>query len=277
MSQTTPLLRLESLSAGYKDNPVIHALDWEVYSGQRWAVIGQNGCGKSTLLKSIAGLLPFSGVLEFEQQDARQFTPRERARFLSFLPQKPEANSPFSVEDFTMMARHSRMNLWGRPTSKDRTAVENALESCDLLDLRNRSMDTLSGGELQRVLLAGSIAQDAKLILLDEPTTYLDPAHENLFLQALADALKSTFHASIFVSHSINSALSLSTHILSLSREGVVFCGNVEDFRSDCPEILEKTFGIPFEAFHGIDSVIYGSPCHASPQPQTKSLQERPS
>jgi ABC-type cobalamin/Fe3+-siderophores transport system ATPase subunit len=148
-----------------------------------------------------------------------------------------------------MLGRYAVMGLFGVPGDADREAVGLALRLCDVGHLDGRMMTTLSGGELQRVLLAGALAQDAPLLLLDEPTTFLDPAHERLFFRALESAQQHRRLTILMVTHDVNTALTACTHVLALHEGSVRYAGNAEEFRKQCPGILTALYGIPFEQY----------------------------
>ncbi len=247
-----PILAVRNLIAGYNGHDILRGVNFQAESGQRWAIIGGNGAGKSTLIKSIAGLLrPSAGKALIGDRPVFDYSARERARRIAYVPQKPEGAIPFTVRDFVMLGRYAKMGLFAEPGSADHEAVDSALALCDVDNLRDRIMTRLSGGELQRVFLAGALAQQAPLLLLDEPTTFLDPAHERLFFKALESAHTRAELTIVMVTHDINTALTSCTNLLALSQGRVQFAGAVETFRERCPEALSELYGIPFEQFIG--------------------------
>ncbi len=258
---STPFVDVSQLSVGYGSRTVLQNINLHVCEGERWAVIGRNGAGKSTLVKALAGLLlPHSGIVRINGKDIKRYSARKRAQYIAYVPQKAEAVIPYTVHDFVMLGRYARMGLLGVPDKEDRKAVSESLAVCDIRGLRNRIMSTLSGGEMQRVLLAGALAQETKLLLLDEPTIFLDPAHEKLFLSALEKAQKNRAIATIMVTHDINSAFFSCTHILALNDGHTYYSGNVESFIDSCPDILRIIYGISFESFNGsYDNRIFGT------------------
>jgi iron complex transport system ATP-binding protein len=244
------LVEIEQLTTGYSGKPVLRNVDWNVRESQRWAVIGKNGTGKSTLVKVIAGLLrPVRGNVRIGGKEIIRYLSRERAQRIAYVPQKMEASVPYTVHDFVMLGRYSRMGLFGTPGQTDRMAVAEALEMCDVHMLCGRMMNTLSGGEVQRVLLSGALAQETELLLLDEPTTFLDPAHERLFLRALEKAQTTRSITTIMVTHDINAALASCSHILALIDGAAFFAGTLQEFRAQCPEILRTVYGITFAGY----------------------------
>ncbi len=244
------LLKSSNLCVSYKNRNVLKNVTFEINAGERWAVLGKNGAGKSTLIKSIAALIkPISGTVEINGKSIFEYASKERAKLVAYVPQKEDAVVPYTVYDFAMLGRYSAMGLWAVPDFTDKKAVLEALEFCNVQNLKNRMMTTLSGGEYQRVMLAGALAQESPLLLLDEPTTFLDPAHERLFLKALETAQKEKELTTVMVTHDINTALSSCSHILSIVEGKVFFVGSVEEFRTQCPEMLKNIYGISFECW----------------------------
>jgi len=247
---TGPLLEAREVGAGYDGRTVLKGVAFDVSSGERWAVLGRNGTGKSTLVKTIAALIaPQSGTVRVFGRPVGAYSGRERARHIAYVPQKPEAAIPYTVHDFVMLGRYAMMGLFGVPGRQDRQAVAQALEFCDVRELCDRMMTTLSGGEMQRVLLAGALAQETPLLLLDEPTTHLDPAHERLFFRALNSAHENRELTIVMVTHDINTALHSCTHVLALLNGSVHYAGPVEPFRGECPALLDTLYGIAFEEY----------------------------
>jgi iron complex transport system ATP-binding protein len=262
MSSPPPLIAINDVRAAYGDSEVLRGITLSVPRNSRWAVIGPNGAGKSTLVKILAGLLPaFEGAASIDGCDIRRFPARKRARKIGYVPQKPEGVVPYTVRDFIMLGRYCSMGFLGLPTESDRRKVAEAAAVCDVEHLLTRLMGTLSGGELQRVLLAGAVAQDAPVLLLDEPTTFLDPAHEHLFFEALSRLHGIRELTTIMITHDINAAILQCTHIAALRSGALVFSGTAAEFRSRCPGILNDIFGVSFQPYSSIDgrTAMYGS------------------
>jgi iron complex transport system ATP-binding protein len=244
------VLEVRDVAAGYDGRTVLAGVSFEVQSGERWAVLGRNGTGKSTLVKAIAALLaPRSGSVNVCGTPVRAYSARDRATRIAYVPQKPEATIPYTVYDFVMLGRFPSMGLFGMPTESDHAVVRQSLDFCDVASLADRMMGTLSGGEMQRVLLAGALAQQTPILLLDEPTTHLDPAHERLFFRALHSARQNRDITIVMVTHDINTALTSCTHVLALLQGRVHYSGTVEGFRGQCPAILGTLFGIEFSCY----------------------------
>jgi iron complex transport system ATP-binding protein len=180
-------IELRDLKRDFGATQALKGVSLEVKERELFALLGPDGAGKSTLIKTMAGLIkPSSGYITVNGCDIRRYSSRKRARAISYMPQKPDGLIPYTVYDYVMLGRYSMMGLMGVPSEEDREAAAEAIEICHIKHLENRIMSTLSGGELQRALLAGAVAQSAPVLLLDEPTTFLDPAHERLFFEALS-------------------------------------------------------------------------------------------
>lgn len=267
MSTTQNIVEIRDVYASYGCNEVLKGISLPVKTNQRWAILGRNGTGKSTLVKIIAGLLhPNKGEILINGIDVRQYSSRKRAQVMAYVPQKPDGVIPYSVHDFIMLGRYSTMGILGLPSHKDYEAVCEAIDICDIKHLEGRLMSTLSGGELQRVLLAGAVAQQTPLLLLDEPTTFLDPAHEQLFFEALARLHKQRELTIIMVTHDINTAIVQCTHIGALLNGHIIFSGTTGQFKTQCPMVLEEIFNVHFKHYVCTDGKTeafgaWGVPC----------------
>ncbi|MBD3421641.1 MAG: ATP-binding cassette domain-containing protein [Chitinivibrionales bacterium] len=262
MHNPTAHLEVDSLTVAYNGSAVLRNVSCEIGEGERWALIGKNGAGKSTLIKAIASLLhACAGRITVKGRIVGAYAAKERARLIAYVPQKPEGSIPFTVNDYVMLGRYARQGVFGLPSADDYAAVKQALALCDVENLMCRTINTLSGGEMQRVLLAGAVAQQTPILLLDEPTTFLDPAHEKLFLEALARVQEQCRQTIVMVTHDINVALSLCTHICALKSGEIYYQGTMEEFADRCPGILTDIFGIAFTRFrnerHG--GIAYGT------------------
>ncbi|MEM9912002.1 MAG: ABC transporter ATP-binding protein [Pseudomonadota bacterium] len=172
---TTPLLAAEGVSFAYGSDPVLNGVDLRIFPGEIVALVGPNGCGKSTLLKSLARVLkPGSGRVMLDGAPILSMASRDVARRLALLPQGPIAPEGLTVEELVTQGRFPHQTLLRQWSPGDREAVERAIEMTDLAGLADRPVATLSGGQRQRCWIAMTLAQDTPLMLLDEPTTFLD-------------------------------------------------------------------------------------------------------
>ncbi|MCP2331560.1 ABC transporter ATP-binding protein [Actinoalloteichus caeruleus] len=182
-------LRAVDISAGYRGRPVLRAVDAEVPAGGWLGVIGPNGAGKSTLLKTLAGLLPHEGTVTVDGTSIDGLRPRQRARVLGYAPQTPEPPTGLTVTDYVLLGRSPYLPPLGREGRSDLRVVAEVLARLDLAGMATRPLATLSGGERQRAVLARVLAQQPRVLLLDEPTTGLDVGHAQALLE-LVDRLR---------------------------------------------------------------------------------------
>jgi iron complex transport system ATP-binding protein len=209
--------------------------------GELLAVIGPNGSGKSTLLRCLAGLLaPSSGDVLLDGANVRALTPRQRARSLAVVPQYLPALPELAALDFVLGGRYAHAPRFAGVRPADLQASRAALERADAADLAERSMGALSGGQRQRVLFARALAQEAGLVLLDEPTSFLDPRHQLAAFALIASACRGT-RAALVVTHDLNLASQFATRLALLDRGRLVAQGAPEEILR--PEVLEPVYG----------------------------------
>mgnify|MGYP001336410458 CR=1 FL=1 len=189
MNDTDMALVLRNVSAGYRDRTVISEVSLSVPRGSWVVLLGPNGAGKSTLLKTVAGLVPHRGEILLDGRPLAGRSPRERARLIGYAPQKPVLPEGLTVTDYVLLGRTPHLGPLATEGRTDLELVERALDRLDLGRLADRPLRTLSGGEQQRAVLARVLAQQARLLLLDEPTTGLDIGHAQALLE-LVDQLR---------------------------------------------------------------------------------------
>jgi iron complex transport system ATP-binding protein len=181
------ILELQNLSCGYGARVIIHSLNLSVKQGEFISFIGPNGAGKSTLFKAISGSVPVSsGAIHFKGQDLKTASKKKRAQLISLQPQVLRIDSPFTVQEFVMLGRFPWKAQLASYDNSDRKVVLEALEATGTIDLRHRILTELSGGEMQRVLIAQALAQTPQIVLLDEPSAHLDIGHQIEIMDVLA-------------------------------------------------------------------------------------------
>jgi iron complex transport system ATP-binding protein len=219
----------------------LQGADLELRAGELLVVIGPNGSGKSTLLRCLAGLLrPSAGRVLLEGRPLRALRPRERARRIAVVPQYLPALPDLTVESFALGGRYAWLEPWRGPQVHDVEVVREALQDCDAGDLDQRLVGELSGGQRQRVLIARALAQEARALLVDEPTTSLDPEHQ-VRVFALLERLVRAGRAALVVTHDLNLASQFAHRIALVDGGRVVATGGVEDvLRRD---VLEPVYG----------------------------------
>jgi iron complex transport system ATP-binding protein len=201
------MLEIQSLCVAYGQKLVLEDISLSVSRGEILAVICPNGVGKSTLIRVISGILsPCSGRVLLDGNDLRRLSPMQRARYMAVVPQARELPGAYSIYETVMMGRTPYLNWLGRAGKEDHTQVNLALERTQTLSLAERRVGELSGGEQQRVLLARALAQNAPVLLLDEPTTHLDLEHQSVFLNLVRKLADEKKLAVLLVLHDLNLA-----------------------------------------------------------------------
>jgi iron complex transport system ATP-binding protein len=204
-------------------------------------VIGPNGSGKSTLLRCFAGLLrPTSGEVLWEGRALGSLTPRERARRIAVVPQFLPALPDVRVFDFVLGGRYAHTLRFAGAGAADHRAVRVALEECDAADLAERTMTELSGGQRQRVLVARALAQEAQVLLIDEPTNSLDPEHQIQVFDLIASSTRRG-RTALVVTHDLNLAAQYATRLVLLQAGRIAACGDVSEVLT--PSVLHPVYG----------------------------------
>jgi cobalamin transport system ATP-binding protein len=178
-------IALGSVTVVLGGRPVVDAVDLEVAQGEWVALIGPNGAGKTTLLRAVARLVPFTGSIELEGAPTSELSRTELSRLLAVVPQEPSTPPWMTVGEYVLLGRTPHLGALAKEGSRDRDAAARALGRLDLLGYADRRLGTLSGGEKQRVVVARALAQEARVVLLDEPTASLDIGHQQQALELL--------------------------------------------------------------------------------------------
>lgn len=236
-------LTVDGLTLAYGDRPVIDSLDLVLPPGKVTAIVGANACGKSTLLRSMSRLLrPRSGQVLLDGKAVHTMPGKELARQLGLLPQSPIAPEGITVGDLVGRGRHPHQRALARWNTEDDTAVADALTTTQTLDLVDRPVDELSGGQRQRVWIAMVLAQQTDLLLLDEPTTYLDVSHQVEVLDLLADLNAQRGTTIAMVLHDLNLAARYADHLLALSDGRLHSMGEPSEVLTE--DMVRAVFGL---------------------------------
>jgi iron complex transport system ATP-binding protein len=221
-----PLLSLEAVTAGYGRRTVLRSLSLALDEGERVALVGPNGAGKTTLLRVAGGVLrPASGRVVAQGRDLAATPPRQAALAVSGVAQDEPAEFAFTVRESVALGRVARLRPWTAAAEEDRAAVEDALGRLDLREVADRPVPTLSGGERRRVALARCLAQDARVLLLDEPTAHLDLGHEVALLSLLRSLARERGKAVLAALHDLNLASLFADRVVLLVAGSVVAQG----------------------------------------------------
>ena len=238
------MLTLNNVSAGYDGVDVVRNISFNVNAGETLSIIGPNGCGKTTLLKAIANILPYKGEILLEGRPARKMKHRDIAMKIAMMSQIAGIYFSYTVFDTVMMGRylHIKDKLLGLPSDEDKAKVARCLEAVNLTAERDREITKLSGGQLQRVFLARTLAQEPELILLDEPTNYLDLKYQIELVEYLRTWAANGKRAVIGVLHDINLALRLGDNIMVMKDGCAPAFGKTDEIVSG--SLLERTYEI---------------------------------
>ncbi|MCD4713119.1 MAG: ABC transporter ATP-binding protein [Clostridiales bacterium] len=241
MTQHT--LETQNIKAGYDGKVILDGVDITIPDGKITVIIGANACGKSTLLKTIARLIkPISGEIIFDGQNIHHIAPKQLARDLGLLPQSPVVPEGITVADLVARGRFPHQSFLRGMSKNDFDAVEEALESMGILELAERSVDELSGGQRQRVWIAMALAQETDVLLLDEPTTYLDVSHQIEILDLLMDLNRTKGKTIVMVLHDINLSARYADYLFALKQGKVIAEGKPSDIL--CSELVKKVFDL---------------------------------
>lgn len=214
---TAHTLNASRISAGYGNEEILHSLDLAVPPGRITVIVGANACGKSTLLRTISRLLsPTEGKVLLDGKSIHKTPPRELARTLGLLPQSPIAPEGITVADLVSRGRHPHQTLFSRWTKRDDEAVAAALDATQTAELAERPVDELSGGQRQRVWIAMALAQQTDILLLDEPTTFLDISHQVEVLDLLTDLNRERGTTVVMVLHDLNLAARYADYLVAM-------------------------------------------------------------
>ncbi|MEV0238605.1 ABC transporter ATP-binding protein [Streptomyces sp. NPDC050674] len=235
-------LAARGVTVGYGGRVVIDELDVSIPPGVITTIIGPNGCGKSTLLRTLSRLLkPARGTVVLDGEDIGGLRTRDVARKLGLLPQAPVAPDGLTVADLVARGRHPHQSWLRQWSSDDADVVARALAMTGVSDLADRPVDALSGGQRQRVWISMALAQGTDLLLLDEPTTYLDLAHAIDVLD-LVDDLHEAGRTVVMVLHDLNLAIRYSDNLVVMREGAILAQGHPRDVVS--AELLHEAFGL---------------------------------
>ncbi|MCM6762442.1 ABC transporter ATP-binding protein [Rathayibacter sp. ZW T2_19] len=249
-------LTVESLTLGYGDRTVVDGLDLVVPPGRITAIVGANACGKSTLLRSMSRLLaPRAGTVLLDGKAVHRMPAKQLARTLGLLPQAPIAPEGITVADLVGRGRHPHQGILSRWNAHDDEAVATALDATDTAALADRAVDELSGGQRQRVWIAMALAQETDLLLLDEPTTFLDVSHQVEVLDLLVDLNRTRGTTVVMVLHDLNLAARYADHLVALAG------GTVHASGAPVDVLTEDTV----RAVFGLDSRVITDPTSGTP------------
>lgn len=236
-------LVVDDVSLAYSDRVIVESLALTVPAGRITTIVGANACGKSTLLKSMARLLtPSSGAVLLDGKAIHRQPTRQVARTLGLLPQSPIAPDGIAVSDLVSRGRHPHQGALARWTRDDDDAVAHALDATGTAHLADRPVDELSGGQRQRVWIAMALAQQTDILLLDEPTTFLDISHQIDVLDLLTDLNRERGTTIVMVLHDLNLAARYADHLVAMAHGRMLAAGSSAEVLTE--ETVRTVFGL---------------------------------
>jgi len=237
------MLETRALGFAYGDEHILDNLDLAIPEGRITALVGANGSGKSTILKNLARILkPGRGAVYLDQRRLSELPTKAIAREIAVLPQSPEAPAGLLVRELVGYGRFPWQKPFAAMSAEDQTAIETALRLTGMVDFADRPVGTLSGGQRQRAWIAMALAQDSTILLLDEPTTFLDMAHQLEVLSLLERLNSQQARTIVMVVHDLNHALRYADHIVVIRAGQVIAAGQPDTVLT--PEILSAAFGV---------------------------------
>lgn len=249
------MITTQQLSVAYGDTTIIENLSVTIPKGKVTALIGPNGCGKSTLLKTLSRInKPKSGEIFIEQTSLGQIKDKVLAQQLSLLPQVLVSPEGITVRKLVEYGRSPYVSHWGRLSQADKTIVEQAMTETGVLEFAEQNVESLSGGQRQRAWIAMVLAQDTDIVMLDEPTTYLDLSHQ-IELMELMRTMNEQGKTVIVVLHDLNQACRYCDHLVVLKRGQLMAQGSPEEVFTE--RLLQEVFDL--------DAVVINDPIASSP------------
>ncbi|MBI5095842.1 MAG: ABC transporter ATP-binding protein [Candidatus Hydrogenedentes bacterium] len=246
MTGAAPMIEARGLSVAINETTILRKIDLAIARGESVAIIGPNGAGKTTLLKSIGGMVKTTGGhVRVQGKDVAAYSPKDRARLMAYVPQSSGLVLSCTAFEFVLMARYAHFTSPVSIDTKDKAAALCAMDTTGTADFRDRRLNTLSGGERQKVFIAAALAQDAPIVLLDEPAAFLDYKHEAELI-ALAQRLnKESGLTVISVNHDLNQGVLECGQALALNHGRLVFSGSPQGLTE--PGVLQSIFQTPFD------------------------------
>ena len=239
------LIDIRGVTLEYGERQVIKRVSVQIEQGEFFVIIGPNGAGKTTLLKALSGLQPVAeGNIQVRQRLISDYSKKELARNLALVPQQINADFPFTVAETVLMGRYPHLGLLAVESKRDLVLAEQAMRFTEVFGLAGRRLGQLSGGERQRVIIARAICQQSKILLLDEPTASLDPAHQLRIMDLMERLRRESQVTIIMVSHDLNLASSYADRLLLLKDGEVERVGQPQEVLTG--EQLARSYGCSF-------------------------------
>jgi len=242
----TPIIQIENLSIALSGNTILKDISLSINDGEYVSIIGPNGAGKTTLIKCLAGIhRDWTGSIQIESKPFSDYDSKALARLQSYVPQADGRTNPLTVAEFTAMGRYPHLSAFTTLTAEDYAAIDEAIDRTGLEPFRHRKMNTLSGGERQMAFIAAALAQGSRILLLDEPSTFLDYRHQAEVALILKSACREKSITIVAVHHDINTAAACSDRICAIKEGSIVFNGTPQETIQ--PQTLKEIYNTDFE------------------------------
>jgi iron complex transport system ATP-binding protein len=248
------MLALDGLIVRYDGAVAVREVTESAAAGEWVGVIGPNGAGKSSLLRAVAHLVPYQGEISIEGRLTTRLSRRRRAQLVAYVPQQPELPAGMSVLDYTLLGRTPHIGYFGVESAADRRHCVELLDQLNLADLADRPLSTLSGGELQRVVLARALSQDAPVLLLDEPTSALDLGRRVDALELVDELRRDRGLTVLSAMHDLTLAAQFADRLVLLSAGGVLASGHPRDVLTE--DLLSACFGVRVRVIADADGLL---------------------
>lgn len=247
MTNAQPILNAERIHFGYRsDLPVLHGIDFRAAIGQLTSILGPNGCGKTTLLKCLMNQLRITkGRIDLDHRPLRSFSSPELAKYIAYVPHLPQSVFAFTVAEVVLMGRYAYTGLLGLTGDRDSMIALEAMKMTQTRRFADRTLDELSGGEAQRVMIARALAQQPKVMLLDEPTSHLDIRNQLIIHEMMRRVAHDWPMCVICVSHDVNLAARFSDRMVLMNDGRVVASGEPTEVIGK--EVLQDTYHVEVE------------------------------
>ncbi|MDY6226672.1 MAG: ABC transporter ATP-binding protein [Clostridium sp.] len=242
------MLEVKNIYCGYNGEDVVKNVSFKVSRGENICIVGPNGCGKSTLLKAIANLLSFKGQILLDGKDTKLLKRKELATKVSLMNQSSNILFPYSIYETVALGRYAHLNgVFSRLSKNDDEIINKSLDKVGILDIKDKLISELSGGQLQRVFLARTFAQDPDVIILDEPTNHLDLRYQIEILDYLKLWAKENNKIVVAVLHDLNLVQNFGDKVLMLKEGTLINNGETKEVLNG--KDLEKVYGIDIKSF----------------------------
>lgn len=242
------MLKIENLYCGYDNIDIVKNLSITIEKGKNLSIVGPNGCGKTTLLKAIASLIDYRGKITIDGEELKNMKRKKLAKKIAFMTQTSEIYFPYTVYETVALGRYAHLDgVFANLSKEDESLIINAIENVGLLDLKDKMINELSGGQLQRVYLARAFAQDPDIILLDEPTNHLDLKCQIEILSHINKWTKENNKTVIGVLHDLNLVQMFSEEIVMIKSGQIMAQGKCSDVLKK--EKLEDVYGLDIKSF----------------------------